>query len=150
MIIGISYLLSLLQLFWNKNTFILVQFVNTLTTSYWYISRPHYKIQDVSIFSPRSNYQAFQGFLLTHSLLLHPVCLFLVITIVITKHTKLWPHSICGRIWYAIVLTKIGKSLQNPVLKRKYVLRIEKILKPCKRNWAYTNCWMGHEGVDTN
>ena len=42
--------------------FRLVQFVNTLTTSYWYISGAQYKIQDVSIFSPRSNYQAFQGF----------------------------------------------------------------------------------------
>ena len=74
--------------------FRLAQFVNTLTTSYWYISGAHNKVQQVSIFSPRSIYQAFQGFLLTHSLLIHPGCLFLVTTIVITKHTKLWPHPL--------------------------------------------------------
>ena len=34
----------------------------SLTTSYWYISGAHYKIQNVSIFSPRSIYQAFQDF----------------------------------------------------------------------------------------
>ena len=73
-----SYLLSLPWLFWNKNMFRLVQFVNTLTTSYWYISGAQYKIQDVSIFSHRSIYQAFQGFLLTHWRLLRPDCLFLV------------------------------------------------------------------------
>ena len=30
--------------------FRIVQFANTLTTSYWYVSGAHYKIQDVSIF----------------------------------------------------------------------------------------------------
>ena len=98
--------------------FRLVQFVNTLTTSYWYISGAHNKIQHVSIFSPRSIYQTFQGFLLTHSLPLHPGCLFLVTTIVITKHTKLWPHPLCGRIW------KLEKALKSS-FKAKW----------CSKNW---------------
>ena len=130
--------------------FRLVQFVNTLTTSYWYVSGAHYKIQNVSIFSPRSIYQAFQEFLWTHSLLLHSGCLFIVTTIVITKHMKLWPHPLCGRIWYVIVSTKIGKKPLKSSFKATWCPKNWKILKPCKRNWAYTDCWMAHEGVDIN
>ena len=142
-----NYLLSLLQLFWNKNKFILVQFVNTFTTSYWYISRAHYKIQDVSIFSPRSNNQAFQGFLLTHSLLLHPVCLFLV-----NNHSDNETYEIMAalNLQQDLICYSFNQNWKKPLKSSIKVLRIEKILKPCKRNWAYTNCWMGHEGVDTN
>ena len=132
MIIGISYLLSLL--FWNKNMFRLVQFVNTLTTSYWYVSGAHYKIQDVSIFSPRSIYQAFQGVLLTHSLLLHPVCLFLVIAVVITKHTKLLTLQ------QDLICHSFNENWKKP-------LKSSIKAKRCSKNWKNLNALQKKVGL---
>ena len=116
--------------------FRLVQFANTLTTSYWYVSGAHYKIQDVSIFKSPQHLPTLSG----------------IFTKAFTSTTSSLSFSCNSRsdnetyeIMAALTLQQdlichsFNENWKKPLkfsIKAKRCLRIEKILTPCKRKWV--------------